>query len=234
MGIIGWWPLDGSPNDYSGNANNGEIEYNVSGINQAYNYNSSAGPYLSTFNGINGINVYSENNLLINGPYSISMWFSTSRGPNVPFYSDLFSTQNPHSLNTYSLAICTKGPPTCSNGIDSYIGTGSALITYLNYTTQFSANALYNVVESVGDNGVQMYINGINETYKTYSSTPSLLGISAPYDYISIGTGSVPSTPYEGQIENVQVYNSIITPTQARQIYEQGPSAYYSSYLPGG
>ena len=234
MGIIGWWPLDGSPKDYSGNSNNGNIEYNVSGINQAYDYNSSTGPYISTFNGINGVNVYSENNLLINGPYSIGMWFSTSRGPDVPFYSDLLSTQNPHSLNTYYLAICTKGPPTCSNGIDSYIGDSAALITYLNYTMQFSANTMYNVVESVGDNGVQMYINGINESYKTYSSTPSLLGVSSPYDYISIGTGISPSTPFEGQIENVQIYNSIITPTQARQIYEQGVSSHYSLNLPGG
>ncbi len=162
------------------------------------------------------------------------MWFSTARGPNVPFYSDLMSTLTTQQPDTYSLAICTDGPPTCDIGIDSYIGSGSAELAYLNYNTRLSANTLYNIVESISDNGASMYLNGINVSFDAYSGVPSLLGTTTPYDYVSIGAGISPFTPYIGQIEDVRVYNSVLTPAQARQIYEQGAAPQYSAALSGG
>lgn len=230
-GLVGWWPLTGSAIDYIG-GNNGTRVYNA--IFAMANYSSSASAPLpariATFNG-NSIITLSGGGIPFNGPFSTSVWFSSAYGPSKSFDSEILDGQLPYG-NAYDVQLCGGGY--CGfTGIHGSIGTGTAsLSSSVNYAFQFAALRRYNLVETFSTSGWVMYLNGANVSSGSYSGTPAIT--DKPSGYLQIGGGTVPSSNFNGQIYDVQIYNAVLTAAQAAQIYQQGPTPQISVTLSGG
>jgi len=233
-GLVGWWPLNGNANDYSGNGNTGtpsSITYNSLGY-------FAPGPFASAF--LNDV-VYPSTNatIFINSAYApaISLKSASFNGAN-----SVVTAGNGASLSLTS-AITVEAwidAPTSSSyegvvdkGRDLYggwslnigeipnkasfkvhiSGTNRDIIAGGNYI----ANSWTQLVGTFDGTTLKIYQNGTLSNSILYSGT--------------IGTDSYPLSIgdtndglfYNGLISNVQLYSIALTPTQVRQLYKEGP-----------
>ena len=172
--IIGWWPLDGTVDDYSGYGNNGTSQ----ALFASSYYGSPSGYYLASFNQSSNALIPHSNAPLINAPFSVSFMFSTVQPYTANFLSELVDGEQPsgYALN---ISLCGGALRTaCPNGygLTTSIGTGSGALGTKIYKFSFSANTLYDVTETFGTGGSTLFINGINVSYFSYSGTPTVVG----------------------------------------------------------
>ncbi len=212
--MIGWWPLDGTPNDYSGYGNNATS--GASFVNSFYD--NPSGSYLGTFNQTSNIIIPSTQVPYINGPFSISFSFSTEQPYTSNFVSELIDGTQPNG-GGLNISICGGQPraPCPNYGINTTLNIGTAKASDL-YHFGFSTNTLYDVTETFSDTGSTLYLNGINVSSMVYNNIQALVGSN---NYLEMG-GSSTGNALQGQMANIQIYNSILTPSQVMQLYEQG------------
>jgi Concanavalin A-like lectin/glucanases superfamily len=239
--LVGWWPLLNNTLDYSTNASNGALPFGgLQFINSEYNNTQDSGTSYLTLNGFGGVTI-PYNSMLSNannGIFSVSMWFSSGLNPTELSDSsgsgELFdSTNNTNDIetDTYYMQLCGSGACGISVGPGSFrrrifppgiygeIGDGSTwLNTSVNYPFDFVPNSWYNVVETFNATQGIIYLNGQKVTTVAYNGVPSLVGAD---DDIMLGSG-LNGGNFTGQIADVQVYDSVITPQQAAQLYIQG------------
>jgi uncharacterized protein (UPF0333 family) len=231
-GLSGWWPMAGSLTDYSG-GNNGTIVNNAlfSAANYTFNYTTGPASRLATFNGvIGGIRVRTGGAIPFNSPFSASFWFTSANGVGQTFNSVLVDA-NP-------FVVAFSGSPagaklTLSEGVN--LQPGYAATTNLIYTGIAPRN-LYNIVVAASATTYTAYLNGVQ-----ISSGPSVpMGDSGVPEFASsgnslyIGGSARLGLGFNGQIADLQVYNSVLTSAQARQIYQQGVTPQSLAVLSGG
>jgi hypothetical protein len=224
-GLSGWWPLAGNATDYSG-GNKGTLTYNAifTAANYTFSYNTTRPSRTATFNGVDGMKIAGGGGIPFNGVFSVSLWFSSYNSPSTSFDYELLDGQYPNQ-NAFDVQLCGAGDcPGGVTGIHSNVGTGSATLSNtVNYQFPFVTRRPYNLVETFSTTGWAIYVNGANVSSGAYTTNgvPKIAGTS---DYLVIGGGAFPGSYFNGQIADVQIYNSILTPSQARQIYQQGIS----------
>jgi hypothetical protein len=224
-GLIGWWPLLNNTVDYSSNLNNGVAHYNVIFVNSAYNNtaNSNAQSF-ATFNGFDSGVIPFTNALSAKGSFTVSFWFDSFMGSSSAFHEDLVNAQLP-GADGFDVQLC--GDSSCGlSGLNGSIGSGSATLGAVTYPFSFNRNTWYSVTETFNTTGWVVYLNGNAASKGTYSGTPSLLGNS---NHITLGAGT--ANGFVGQIADLQVYNSALTPQQAEQLYIQGLPIQYKMNL---
>ena len=151
----------------------------------------------------------------------MSLWFDSYNSPGTSFDYELFDAQLPNS-DAYDVQLC-GGVALCGfTGIHGSVGTGVAMLSStVNFPFKFVAYRPYNLVEAFSTTGWTIYMDGANVSSGNYSDTPTIAGSS---DYIEIGGGATASSYFYGQIGDVQVYNSVLTAAQVRQLWQQGVS----------
>jgi len=204
--MVGWWPLDGSANDY------GIPAYLTTSNNVIFKNTQYAilngSVKITGFNGANSYINTGSNPITGSSPFTLAAWLNTKQ------------------LSTYSGAVAIG---TSATGQAAYIGTvstaqvgtsnsiGGGFYGYNIGTGVTTLNSWVNVAMtfSGGTNGaVRIYINGVDTTDSTY--TPNL---GSAYKTIgNIGT----SYWFNGMIADVQIYNTALSPQQVQQLYEQG------------
>ena len=205
-GLVGWWPLNGNPNDYSASGNNGAP------TNLVYNsveYSPSANPMPAAY--FNGANSYVSipNTAILNptGALTISGWF------------------NINSFNNAEPAIVDKeseyGLYLWANRIEfdlSYSWNG-----HQTASTIFNTGTWYFVTATFDGTYQKIYLNG--NLLATYNLPGS---ISPNSNLVGIGIGGNINTAYtfNGLISDVQIYNAPLTAQQVKQLYLQGLPMY--------
>ncbi len=226
-GPVGWWKMDEcqgtSANDSSGNFLTGTITPGA-GSNtaagtctsgnaahmwadgQTGKFNSSLG-----FDGTDDFVTAADNNILdLTSQVTLSAWINTTSGNFQPAFSKWVSgaANRSYALSFDSGAIYME----ITNGAQSYCaGTGATTIptgTWVHLVGTFNAGTY-----TIYKNGVPLSVSVTGACTDIQSTTATL----------DIGReGGVGVTYFTGQIDDVRVYNYVLTPTQVKQVYNQG------------
>ncbi len=218
-GMIGWWPGDGNANDYK-DANNGALNgatYTAGEVAQAFN-----------FNGINnyvnipetGSNLDGFNELTINAWIKANTQTWTSCDSPTPS-GQIVSKYNSNSGGISYLL-----------GVISIQGVGNELMFYAGgayIVSQDTIPAGWINVAGIwrGGNNIELYINGNKINGTVSGSNPVVL----PNTSVPVNIGRIesfsgcyvgPGAYFNGQIDEVQIYNKALSATEIKSIYDSG------------
>jgi hypothetical protein len=208
-GLVGWWSLDGNAQDYSGNNNNGVIygNLNFAGTSSIPSSNANAtSMFTGNFNGASSyVNIPFSSALDSGNQYTVSAWIKTA-------YS------GPVSQLIYSA--WASGP----HGYQLYVYGGTG------YATIWSGKPLSIISNTIVNDGTWHNVMGV------FSSS----GTGYIYvDGVQVGSGAISNIAntgnseigeelsdsyFNGQIADVQVYNTAFSSSQAQQLYLGGMS----------
>ena len=221
-GLVGWWPLNGNANDYSGKSINGTIQYNVTFLNA--NYNLTSNHPIAYMNGANDfpivVNIIGKSNIL-SGTDAISIFAWVKINP-----LDTGAWQRIASYGTQSCNGQNAGLEINGNGVtgsvayDSECGP-SAWTSNLNVNNNQWHLIGFVMPQGGSSSDVVLYMDG--QPYAHYGTNTGTASINS--QYIILGGG--PGTPSMlGDIADVQIYNTSLSSTQVMQIYQQGLPQY--------
>ncbi len=231
--LMGWWPLNGTPNDYSGN------DYNGTSTSVAYfGQTPSPGPFASAllgalypstnmtifinnryapsmhlqsavFNGFGSIDVPSSSSLNFITPFSVEAWFETS---NSGVYQTIINkdltgegyNQNYHlRVNNNNVLFARYG-----TGATSYDITGNTVVT----------DGRWHQAIFVWDGQyVHLYLDGAQDAAPISAQNLPLTNT----DPLQIGTWAG-YLSFNGLLSNVQIYGTALTAPQIMQLYTEG------------
>jgi hypothetical protein len=210
--IVGWWPLNGDTNDYSGYGGNGAIFGNLNQLSTSSipNTDSNATSFLSaSFNGMYGY-IKATPSGSLTGSFTVVGWGK----PATTAAMDVVGTRNP---SDYGFDMKFQG----GTKIHGDIGTGNTWITNsADASFPYSTNTLYQVAYTVTQTGYAIYVNGVQVGRGTYPSNTPLL-FDANHN-IFIGQSGTSAEYFNGAIANVQIYNTTLLPSQIQQLYQEG------------
>jgi len=212
--LQGYWKLNGNANDESTNSYNltanGSPTYTAGIFDNAVTLNGSS-QYLSIADA-------SCLNLEISTSQSWSVWIKPDTSP-----------------STYSYRIINKGKLTLPNNRHEIsLGTDDKVTFWLGgLTTNFnviSSNTVeigkWNYIAGVYDSSsskLKVFVNGI-KTEVTASGTVADSDANFLIGASSFGSGDTPAQWFDGQIDDVAIYNTALTDEQIRVIYNTGGS----------
>jgi hypothetical protein len=217
-GLVGWWPLDGNAQDYSSSGNSGTaiaVNYISQQVTKPYLI-SSLNSYGANFNGATSAIGTSQ---LISFPsqLTVSAW-AKQVGPGPVGGANTIVSE----YNTFLLSPCEAGTAYFYMFTLGRINAGTcpALGTWNNYVSTYDGS------------NMALYINGVRVYTYTPHGTPY-----APIRPIVIGawnSAQYPSSPFNGSISDVQVYNTALTASQVKQLYQSQMPPYASASVPLG
>ncbi len=209
--LIGWYPLDGDSNDYSGKGYNANIYGNLrfTNINIIPTQINQSSMLYANFAGsaYDYINVSDPSSFNFASAYTIIGWI------------------NIHTF-TNEENIITKTSPSgwASGGKEIYV-TSSGALTYNTYgiaplssANVIGANTLYQFAVTSNANTVTLYLNGVQVGTTNYGT----ISADASNGVIHIGQQTDGTSPFNGIIENLQFYNSTLSQSQIQSLYQQG------------
>ncbi|MEM3177924.1 MAG: LamG-like jellyroll fold domain-containing protein [Candidatus Micrarchaeaceae archaeon] len=211
-GLVGWWPLNGNANDYSGNGNNGTVYGAISFVPQnlaASNYTSSLA---ANFNGQSS--VITAPISLNSSSFSIVFWTDPANQLKITS-SNGYTVMNSVGTNTLEIWLNNGAGAGASPGSgDEELGIGS------NYYHGFGVNA--NTWDFIGvsvNNGkISFYANGVGPY--------NVSGVSGPYNVnsISLAQSAAGISMFNGSIANFQIYNTALSTSEIQALYQEGIS----------
>jgi uncharacterized protein (UPF0333 family) len=202
-GLVGWWPLNGNANDYSGNDNNGKINYNVSFINS--NEKIQYAYSVAQFNGQSSYISGSTANLpLGSSAGSAFAWV----------YINAYPTSSNAVIEDYGVATTAEGRGIYITTTGNLCFTGWADDYCSSFTVPLNTWTSVGYVYTGGTN-VVVYMNGLGNSgsVSTVLNTQSGLNL--------IGKRLDNAAPYiSGEISDVQIYNIALSASQMQQLYQ--------------
>lgn len=217
MGDVGWWPLNGNANDYSGhNQNGGAIDTYPTPFNLTSFPNATAGPMeAAVFNGV-GSRVDLGNSLILEPlrSLSISMWINASAAQPTA-HPQLMSDNGSVGNQGYNLSFSSGELVfTVREFTQPYGGctTNSGTAVVLDGKRHFVAG-IYN------GTAVSIYLDGT-----LYGSSPCT---DNPINYSSPSNGLI-GRGFNGLISNVQFYSTALTSYNITSMYLQGRTGFPS------
>lgn len=220
-GLVGWWPFNGNANDESGNGNDGVVNNAILDADRLNNPNSA---YL--FNGSNSSIVIGDpidgGFDMLGGPVSISLWLSTSES----MLSSLVTKQNtaiPNSNGDYNLDMNALGEARMAMGFGE--GQGAANVSGV----LVNDNEWHHIVGTYTPVSIELYVDGILATAGSSSiSAPSTL-LDSPQP-LQFGTAVPNSTPLNGKLDDIGIWNRVLTPEEIAAIYSASSLGMGDSY----
>ncbi|MGC8662266.1 MAG: LamG-like jellyroll fold domain-containing protein [Candidatus Micrarchaeia archaeon] len=214
-GLVGWWPLDGNANDYSGNGNNGVI-YNVTFVP-----NSISKRVL--------VNSFGGSGVEFNGNSYI---YNSSVAPLDNHYAFTIAAEIYLNSNTKTQFIYTEGNPCIDFGFgvnssgylfaqifnsgltNNWMSFNTNLKVPLNSWT-FVAFTLKNGAIGRGSGTIYMNSQSQNFTIQEEGSNANYFGVGFNTGYLCGQSMS----GLNGSIANLQLYGSALTPQQINSLY---------------
>jgi hypothetical protein len=209
-GLVAWYPFNGNANDLSGNGNNGTVNGatlttdRFGNTNSAYSFNGSSNYiYVNASSSINTANQTAT---------SICGWIKTTAVQTshqmvfmggdftVPSYECYAATNQPFQARNYiwqqTWGICNS-ISTSSPGIWSF-----AVMVY-----DFQNSKLL------------IYVNGVFENQVSWS-------ITRPNNpHIEMGRNPWPESYVNGVLDDIRIYNRVLTPTEITEIYNENSNS---------
>ncbi len=246
-GLVGWWPLNGNANDYSGLNNNG-VSTNVNYILPANYVRDSImiNNYTQGLQPVPGLllcndnsdcanptfpHIYTGMSPLTTGTSQIqvgnfngaSSYVSITSGPSLNYDPVTMSAwvypTNPSEVGTFLIGKSTYGAFLRVEGgvFEADINGGGE---HDLYSPTIAFNQWYHVVETYDGSTQKLYVNGALISSQALSVTPT-----ATTDF---GIGSCifcgPGQFFQGSLANAQIYNTALSATQVAQLYGEGIS----------
>jgi hypothetical protein len=216
-GLVGWWPLAYTANDYSGNGNNG-VPTNAVYNNVGYSAPVSA-IQVASFNGVSSyILAGSPSSLNIGtNSFTVSAWVYANSWSTLPQL--VGKEQSVSQAAGWDVGFMTNGQQEADINDGTYTG-------YTNIGTALSTNTWYNVVYVFSRSStLTTYVNGAYSGSVSISAHSGSLSNSYPF-IIGAYSGGGYINAFNGLISNVQIYNAPLTSQQVQQLYLQGLPLY--------
>jgi hypothetical protein len=206
-------------------------------LGSANGFNTSGADYVSwnwkagntsaaAFNGSSSVIDISSSTINVGTPYTISMWLNFS---DVTAYKGVFANITSSRLTNEIAVVLNNGKIT----IYSVVSNGNTNLDAINATPQsaIANNTWYNVV-IVADrslaNKAQVYFNGVETSY-TYSA-----GVAGTAAYSDTKIGLADGVYFDGKINQVRLFNTVLSSTQASALYNETASNNNTLNFPAG
>lgn len=208
-GLVGYYPFNANANDASGNCNNGLVvgasltEDRFGRKNSAYFFNGTPDNYIKVPD-----NFSSQTN-----EYTYSVWCKLQTLPD--FGSAYFVLSNGSSLHDQFIhAVNHSANYHGWNGSGYNIGSPPQYL--LNTQKDVEINKWVHVVMTRSKNAMKLFING---NLETSDSTNYELQPDYGYPELFIGMRSNSTFPFYGSIDDVRIYNRVISQEEVTQLY---------------
>jgi hypothetical protein len=234
-GLMGWWTFDGNTmttniGDSSGRGNNGTLvgltptsTNLVSGkIGQAFKFPGTSNNYISVAN-------QADFNFTVASTFSISAWINR-RTSNT---EDAIIGKNNSSFKGYAFWLAQDGIandcPSSVDCIDANLfnsSNGGNASVYA--PSAISKNKWHHVVMTYNGNnrvtGFKIYVDGVSQTL--FAGQDSLVGsdsiTNADPLVIGVDSDAITGDEFDGKIDDVRVYNRILSQAEVTQLYSLG------------
>ena len=187
------------------------------GIFKISGYNTQS----AYFDGNGNIIIPHSQSLALTGNFALSWWFNPSLSQSVKYDEEMVNSRCPTDT-TFDMQLISAGYNSGVYGLHGDVGTGTGtwLATDINYQYVFSNNTWYNVAVDIATSGWSLYLNGNEVSSGSYSGTPSLTDGNSN---IYLGEcGTLPSTNFNGNMANLQIYGSSLSSYNISRIYSRG------------
>ena len=222
-GLVSWWPGNDNPNDIVG-GNNGTLEngagYALGEVGDAFSLNGNNQFVL--------IGQPVPANLQIQNAITLSAWIYPTAYP-TNYGSGAFgfivgSQQDGSPSGGATLFFSNDGRTNAPPGhVDFQIGDGSNWHdTYTESQLPLNQWTLVTATRTANTASANIYFNGVSQPVAS-PDTPWNGAIAYPSgDWFSIGQEVNENRPFNGLINQVQVYNVALSPAQIQSIYNAG------------
>lgn len=212
-GMISWWPGDGNADDISGNNNNGTVYGNLT-------YQGGMAGLAFSLDGNSATRVVSPNNFQ-NGPsgnFTMTFWAK----PNATRASTIEATSGVSGTSQRYVIIPNQGATSSTAGAGVSVGTNGISVfehgsyylpSLLVYDTTISDWAHIAVVYQ--NNRPSLYVNGV-------MVRQGLTSTRTVYPSNQIGDGNTGYGSYSGLLDEVQIFNRVLSSTEIQNIYTSG------------
>ncbi len=212
-GLVGWWPLDGSPNDQSGNNNNGTwfgsmiggSYYTGGKINQAGNFNGTD-DYVSVGN--------SPIFDMGTGNMTISAWLSSYTDPSN--YGNVVGKISWNGVLGYGIV---NAYDTGTNCVMGYMAKNGISDRVVNDSTAYCPSSgswhLYTTVFNRVSNTLALYVDG------SLVNSKSIAGYSGVgfTNTAAVTIGVYDNNYLKSNIDDVRIYNRTLSAAEIQAIY---------------
>ncbi len=216
--ILGWYPLDGNANDYSGNGNNGAaanvayVAVNIVNpvlINSLNGYGVTSDDYSDS--SATGISIPSTPSITPGSAWTLSFWFyRNAQSPTCDSLIGKSSCGTGFCIYASTSNGCSAGSTGGEPLVFRYTDTGSVVHDALS-TVMNIPSATWTFAALTWNSGTATwYINGAKTAQYT-----GLNAIESLPDSFLIGSGD---HTFNGTIADVQFYNNALSPTQVAQL----------------
>lgn len=216
-GLVGWWPFNGNANDESGNALNGVINGSVL-TSDRFGYGASA----YVFDGNDWIEVAANANLNP-GAGTISVWFKTAQARNQDIIYKTGKVTGPlvpgQVLNENYAIGWYDNPAATIEGCVKYNSNCIAGAGWQKAkpNVTYADDKWHNVIMTWGDGSVKYYVDGRLVAEKV---TPvNLADVCAGGPFIIGGGWAVPTGTFIGSIDDIAVYNRVVTAAERNRLF---------------
>jgi len=196
--LIAYWPLDGHLQDYSNYdstlTNSGASV--ATGVNgkQCYNFSSGDEMYV----------LAADFAPAITTKISVSMWINQTSASGY----DTLLHGNTTGAWTSAFWLATNGTTEMRWSVDNNSSTYD-FVHGMTLGTWNHVAATYDGTLGAGENHSKVYINGVSK-YEFINNKGTINSLSG----VNIGKDGVASYPYIGSIQDVRIYNDVLTPAE--------------------
>ena len=216
---IATYQLDGNSTDLSGNYNGTDtnVTYAYDGTESNIEYRFGRFGQAAVFNGSSSY-VDLGSTIIKQLPMSISLWLNPVTSSNATFYSNYDGS----SVKGFYCRVQADG----TFLVDAYNGISNR--TLLSGTTgSVTDNTWSHVAITFDSLNIKLYINGVETD--TASVVAAGIGFTAS-EPTKLGIRGTSSDPYNGQMDQVRVFNTALTPAQVTQLYNEKPEVDTSNF----
>ncbi|MBN2315203.1 MAG: LamG domain-containing protein [Sedimentisphaerales bacterium] len=214
-GLVGYWPLDGDAEDVSGNGNNGTIVGDVVPVADRFGTADSAMNFPGDRN--NYIDLGQPDVLLIKGAMTVAAWV---RAETMLQNGRVVAKQGPSSGRSWSIQLESSGGfARFDVGVSptERIRADSDALSY-GPDEWFHMAGVFRPGESV-----EIYLDGELAKREPTAETVQWIENDLP---INIGRRPEPGTPWDGDIDEVYIYNVALSPEDVQDLMNAGSMAF--------
>lgn len=222
--LLAFWKLDGNGNDLLN-------QYNTSTDNNI-TYNNTATRHTAVFNGSSSYYIAPTLTPLAGSSYlSISLWFYTSVNDECVLISEYSTTIN---NNVFFVSLEQAGNNTIRFGVIHTNGDSGNQLADTNIGA-YSLNkwnhlvCIFDGAQEGNSNKCKMYVNGTQLSLNFTGTWGSIVNTNITYPVWIGSLFNNPSLTFNGQMDNIGIWNKALTERDIETLYEDGlqlPSAY--------
>jgi hypothetical protein len=197
-GLIAYYPFNGNANDATTNGNNG-TPYNITYVADRFGNHYSAASFAGNSTSYIVIGTTNFNLTTL----SISVWINPTAALGI---------EGPRIFSTAGYEITSDSPV-------NNLGLSPRFIEFMNLTSaQFQAGVWTHIVATLSPSEEAIYLDGNLSASVTNSQPPNFSNGWLPT--IGVNSGNYNNDNYGGVIDDLAIYNRVLSPMEVAEIYQ--------------